>query len=524
MQATTFRKAALGVAVLLAASVAGAQQWQFVGTRAMGMGGAGVATAFGPDAQYWNPAGLAQEEDTNETGLLINAGVSLEATKNVLEGVRNLTEMSDQYKALQTALTAGSLQSAEDISTLFKGLNDISELLGKNTGALVNADAGIGFKFKNFAVSGRALGTGAITPVVDTKNIRFTSFSGSLTDTTAQTIPARITASQILADSITANGVLAALNNLFGVSYTATQMADAIINSLPGSVTDQQILDAIGIAVDNMGGASEILNLYADANPGTTYKDNETLVMADAATFGEMSLGYGQQVIPGLKVGGNFKVISGYTAQSGVMVLTDNEDIKDILDKAYDNKKNSTNIGIDLGVMANLSQLLDKEIFWNPQFGLTARNLNSPKFDRPDLPAEFAGTAIGNNWRTDKYELKPQLRFGAAVNPFKWMTAAMDIDVTENDTMIDSIKSRQLAFGLEFNVVNGQRFNMPVRVGYNRNLSTSSVSPFYTAGIGFNMMHFYIELAGAISSRTTTIDGNSIPNSAAASLTFGFLF
>ena len=264
MQSTTFRKAALGVAVLLAASVAGAQQWQFVGTRAMGMGGAGVATAFGPDAQYWNPAGLAQEEDTNETGLLINAGVSLEATKNVLEGVRNLTEMSDQYKALQTALTAGSLQSAEDISTLFKGLNDISELLGKNTGALVNADAGIGFKFKNFAVSGRALGTGAITPVVDTKNIRFTSFSGSLTDTTAQTIPARITASQILADSITANGVLAALNNLFGVSYTATQMADAIINSLPGSVTDQQILDAIGIAVDNMGGASEILNLYAD--------------------------------------------------------------------------------------------------------------------------------------------------------------------------------------------------------------------------------------------------------------------
>ena len=524
MQEKAFRNAALLTAVLFVASVAGAQQWQFVGTRAMGMGGAAVATSFGPDAQYWNPAGLAQEEDTNETGLLINAGVSLEATKNVLEGVRNLTDMSDQYKALQTALSAGSLQSAEDISTLFKGLNDISELLGKNTGALVNADAGAVFKFKNFAVSGRALGTGAITPVVDTRKIQFTNLSGSLGTSSTPTTPGRVSAADALAAAITQYGVLSALQNLFNQpTYDANQMANAIINSLPGPaiVTDQQILDAVGVAVANMGGAAEVLNLYNEASG--SYEDNETLVMADAATFGEMSLGYGQQVIPGLKVGGNFKVISGYTAQSGVMVLTENEDIKDILDKAYDNKKNSTNFGIDLGVMANLSQLLDKEILWNPQLGLTGRNLNSPKFDRPSAPADI-NAAIARNWRTDKYELKPQLRFGAAVNPFKWMTAAMDIDVTENDTMIDSIKSRQLAFGLEFNVVNGQRFNMPLRLGYNRNLATSSVSPFYTAGIGFNMMHFYIELAGAISTKMTKIDDTDVPNSAAASLTLGFLF
>ena len=90
------------------------------------------------------------------------------------------------------------------------------------------------------------------------------------------------------------------------------------------------------------------------------------------------------------------------------MVLTENEDIKDILDKAYDNKKNSTNFGIDLGVMANLSQLLDKEILWNPQLGLTGRNLNSPKFDRPSAPAGI-NPAIASNWRTDKYELTSTL-------------------------------------------------------------------------------------------------------------------
>ncbi|MBO7190784.1 MAG: conjugal transfer protein TraF [Elusimicrobiaceae bacterium] len=524
MQATTFRKVALGMAVLLMFSVAGAQQWQFVGTRAMGMGGAGVATAFGPDAQYWNPAGLAQEEDTNETGLLINAGVSFEATKNVLEGVRDLTDMSDQYKALENAISGNQIANAENISTLFKGLNDISKMLGKDTGALVNADGGVVFKFKNFAVSGRALGTGAITPVVDTKNIRFNTGSGLvLGDTSSPGSASNQSAAVALAASLDVNGVFTALNSLFNNAYAdSTALANAIVNAaVAQGASEAQILDMLGVATSNMGGAAEIINMAASAEG--SYKDNETLVMADAATFGEMSLGYGQQVIPGLKVGGNFKVISGYTAQSGVMVLTENEDIKDILDKAYDNKKNSTNIGIDLGVMGNLSQLLDKELFWNPQVGLTARNLNSPKFDRPDAPADI-NAAIARNWRTDKYELKPQVRLGAAVNPFKWMTAAADIDVTENDTMIDSIKSRQLALGLEFNVVNGQRFNMPIRVGYNKNLAESSVSPFYTAGIGFNMMHFYIELAGAISTKTTKIDDTSVPNSAAASLTLGFLF
>ena len=61
-----------------------AQSWQFVGARAMGMGGAGVATAYGPDAQYWNPAGLTQEEDVNETGLLIDAGANSACTPEML--------------------------------------------------------------------------------------------------------------------------------------------------------------------------------------------------------------------------------------------------------------------------------------------------------------------------------------------------------------------------------------------------------------------------------------------------------
>jgi hypothetical protein len=74
------------------------------------------------------------------------------------------------------------------------------------------------------------------------------------------------------------------------------------------------------------------------------------------------------------------------------------------------------------------------------------------------------------------------------------------------------------------NIVNRAKFNIPLRVGYNKNLAESTMSPFYTADIGLNMAHFYLELASAVSTKTTKIDNKDIPNSAAASLTLGFLF
>ena len=155
------KKHLVGILALLllgAVPQAGAQSWQLVGTRAMGMGGAGVATAYGVDAQYWNPAGLAQDEEDslNDTGFALNAGASLQATKNTLESVSDLTDMADRYKNLASAIDHNGLVSAENLSTIFEGLNDISKLVGQEIGALVDADAGIGFKIKNFAVPARA--------------------------------------------------------------------------------------------------------------------------------------------------------------------------------------------------------------------------------------------------------------------------------------------------------------------------------------------------------------------------------
>jgi len=519
-----YRNLLFAILCIAVANWAQAQSWQFVGSRAMGMGGVGVATAYGPDAQYWNPAGLAQEDDLNETGLLINVGADMQATKDTLEGVSNLADMADKYKRLEAAINANATANAENISTMFKGLNDISKLLEANSGVLINANGGLGLKIKNFSVSARAIGAGAVIPVIDTKNIQFTQSPTTglqLGATTAPTITANKNMADSLAAAIDANGLFPALNQLLGNSYTdSSQLAYAIVNAI-GTDT-ATVATTVNTVIENLGGAAPLINQAATATG--SYKNNETLVMADAATFGEVSLGYGQRVMAGLKLGANIKVLDGRTAESGVMILKDDQDIKDILDKAYKNRESSTNLGLDIGALLNFSELLDKEIFLNPQIGLTAKNINGPKFNRPNVPTELVGTPIAANWNHDKYQLKPQLRAGAAINPIKNITLAADLDITENDTMIASIKSRQLGVGMEINLFNRPKFHIPLRVGYNTNLAESNVSDFVTAGIGLNMLHFYLELAAAASTDTTKVDNTTIPNSAAVSLSLGFLF
>ena len=49
----------LGLAFVATGHPAAAQQFEIVGTRAAGMGGAFVAVADDSSATYWNPAGLA---------------------------------------------------------------------------------------------------------------------------------------------------------------------------------------------------------------------------------------------------------------------------------------------------------------------------------------------------------------------------------------------------------------------------------------------------------------------------------
>jgi hypothetical protein len=84
----------LVVSLCFAAAPANALEFHARGARALGMGGAGVATAQGPLAAYWNPAALGRAT-SNAYGVQIPFGVHAALTGSVIEGAKNLQILKD---------------------------------------------------------------------------------------------------------------------------------------------------------------------------------------------------------------------------------------------------------------------------------------------------------------------------------------------------------------------------------------------------------------------------------------------
>jgi hypothetical protein len=139
------------------------------------------------------------------------------------------------------------------------------------------------------------------------------------------------------------------------------------------------------------------------------------------------------------------------------------------------------------------------------------RNLNSPKFDRPDT--------VGGDYTLDR-----QVRLGLAFNPANFWTLAADVDLTENDTPVDGFKSRQLALGTEINVFNRKAFNIPLRAGIMKNIAESSSKTAYTLGTGLNLLYMHFDVSGVLSTEKTTIDDSEIPAKVGVTASFGLLF
>ncbi len=155
MNKRTTRLATLAITAALAAAgaPAGATQWHDFGPRAMGMGGAGVAIAQGPEASYWNPAGLGQLYNTS--GLAIGGGLRGEFTGTVLQGANDLNQIArDCDRGFNC--TIPRVQAALD------------RLNSPGTGAMLDWGGGGELKIKRVVVFVNNLGQIGLTPRMDT--------------------------------------------------------------------------------------------------------------------------------------------------------------------------------------------------------------------------------------------------------------------------------------------------------------------------------------------------------------------
>ncbi len=247
-------------------------------------------------------------------------------------------------------------------------------------------------------------------------------------------------------------------------------------------------------------------------------RPNTTRVLADTALFTEGSVGYGFYLFQGFRVGGNLKVIQGTTMERDFR-LTDKIDFTDLLRKSWHHKKLSADWGIDLGASMNLSELFRGNVIFNPEIGVVAKNLNTPKFKRPEKPS---GAGV---WNTEDYKLKPQYRAGAAIHPIKnRLTIAADIDLNKNETSIPDYKSQQLSAGMEVIVWNDHTLKVPLRVGFNKNLAEDEAPTYFTAGFGTLGHSFDFELGLMAGEKTEKIKGHDWPNALGLSMSFAWYF
>ncbi|MBZ4643982.1 MAG: hypothetical protein JG767_1591 [Deferribacteraceae bacterium] len=249
---------------------------------------------------------------------------------------------------------------------------------------------------------------------------------------------------------------------------------------------DQQTYDAV----------VNTAKIASNAVTGGSYDQNESKIKFSGIIYYEVPVSYGYAFNKNFSLGANVKFMKGRYYESYVSLYDDNND-NDLFDNASDDYVESNTFGIDAGAMYKLGNTIT--------LGIVGRNLNSPKFDKPS---------------GGEYKIDPQARGGVAFTPFGWLTLAADIDLMENDTNINGYKSQNIAFGAEFELL---KF-LALRAGYYKNLAESDINAVYTAGLGLNLFLLRLDAGLAFSDKTSTVDGNEIPNEVKAEVALSFEF
>jgi hypothetical protein len=511
------KKTRIAVAILALLLPVAAQATEFQTPGALGMGGAGVARNNGALTAYWNPAGGA----FNETPFAMHVGVGVGArgSDGLAENIDRLSDVDfDNVKNFDSATA-----NATAVGDMVKTITVLDDIGKRNGNIALNGQVPLGFAIKHVSFGVYGNFEGYILPKADIVNILPTTETTSVTvedlynavaglPTNSSNVFFTDTQTAALADSFY-NASLLVGNPI--TADNATALANAIGNQLAGS--------GIPAATTYDTLTNTLIPSLAKPGAANTFDKNTTSAMTKAIMYYEVPLSYGHPFDFGtygkLGIGATAKIISGTVYQNQVLLVNrpggDNIDSSDLVDDITKNSKSSVNFGIDLGALYKYDKWLS--------VGLVAKNLNSPKFEAPDYEAPMANdptrTTIEHG---EDVKLKPQVRFGVAVEPYSWLMLAADLDLTNNDTVApgavvgSSVKSRNFGGGVEVHPYSWLR----IRGGAYKNLAASDVGMVLTAGFTL----FVLDVDGAFTTDTFKIGSSTIPQEAKVQVAMSFAF
>lgn len=181
--------------------------------------------------------------------------------------------------------------------------------------------------------------------------------------------------------------------------------------------------------------------------------------------------------------------------------LLQNDDMNKMFDDIVKNSgaTSDSNFGLDLGVVYSP---MDFESF---NVGLSAKNLNAPKFK------------FGAN---GDLQIKPQVRLGLSYEILESLTLAADMDLT-NNTMLSTgaagekeQKSQKMGLGLDFDTM-----FFDVRAGVAKDLRQDN-GALLSFGLGFSVFDIGIVAA----TKSVKVEGKSIPRYIGVQLGGAFSF
>jgi hypothetical protein len=493
--------AALALAAALAsAQGAGAEEWNFLGSRCQAMGGACVAVEDGASAAYWNPGALAFASSYD---IQIPAGATLTATDDVFRDLDRVFEFVDDNDVLDildkvqdgVALTPSELQTLLGLV-----LNELPELQG-DQGFVGSLETGLLTRWGRVALTGIGLGFFGATPIFDLTGLSLSS-AGTAADRIDDVVgPGNDRSGQLTTEGQSLADLIAA-----STAFTQNQAEELVFQAEQAGVDagDPRIQEIVsGVAA-------------ATADPGSgDLSDNLSGAFVQGLVTQEVGLSGGVPVaklpflgaVPLLDrvgIGGNVKYMHGISYFRAIR-YQDATDVGDLVDDllSFENTRNDDTWGIDLGLLVKPTDWL--------RVGVVGRNLNSPSFEVavPDAlrgaPAAILGSGPGSD-----FVLEPQARAGVALMPFSIWTIAADIDLTENESeALHGYRSRLFSLGTEFQIP-FWKLGIAPRAGlYLNTASGFAHDPVITFGLGLKFWRFVLDVAGGISTKRVAFEPGS---------------
>jgi hypothetical protein len=429
----------------------------------------------------------------------------------------------DNLKNLGTGVNASALG---DVISLLSVIKDIETQKGTIS---LSGNAVVAMQYKHFGFGAFGNMEGFAKPDVDTINVLPSSTAtgdapvgiSDLVTATAGSAPS----STFFTDA-TLRGDLT--NELITAGFTSTQAADILNNIDARLSTTSAGTSGVQIPAITQGQAADtIVSTLIPAlnSTGTSsIDDNQTSVFLKTLAYVEFPISYGHPVSLGkygqLGVGASLKPIRGRVYSSALRLVEDEGvDSSDVTDNLTENFEESTSVTFDLGLFYKYGNWLN--------VGLVAKNLTSPEFDSPEL-RDQDGTLVTKDAkgnlisRPEKVTLKPQVRIGVSLDPLSWLTIAADLDITDNETVLETLdyKSRNLGGGIELHPFTWFK----LRAGMYKNLSNDEVGPVATAGLTFGTKWVNLDLDGAYGLEKTRYDEKDYPKEARAQASLNIQF